>query len=103
MTRLGVSITPSAKEDVIEIARYIAGENPTAADLFATEFEETVSRIRDFPGIGHRMRRIDPSLIVTPVSRRFPKFLVLYRYVDTNSLEVVRVLHGARDLPRLIP
>ncbi|MGA3065835.1 MAG: type II toxin-antitoxin system RelE/ParE family toxin [Tepidisphaeraceae bacterium] len=36
------------------------------------------------------------------ISRRFRRYLIFYR-VRANSVEVLTILHGARDLPNLPP
>ena len=55
------------------------------------------------PGIGTRYDpedRLYAELRFFPVSR-FKKYLVFYRPV-AGGIEVLRVLHGARDLPSIL-
>jgi hypothetical protein len=57
----------------------------------------TVLRI---PGIGRRWKStlaVNQDLRVTTVSRRFQDYLIFSRPID-EGVEIVRVLHGARDV-----
>lgn len=49
------------------------------------------------PGMGHRRPDLDPSLRFWPVHR----WLVAYR-PESDPLEIVRVLGGWLDLPRVL-
>lgn len=57
-------------------------------------------RLAEMPGLGH-MREdlvaIDQALRFWPVY----SYLIVYR-AETDPLEVVRVLHGARDVRRIL-
>jgi toxin ParE1/3/4 len=101
MTSCTVTSTAAAERDVRDIAAYIASDNPTAALRFAAEFAEALNRIGLFPDSGHPLPSFDRPILVIRVSRRFRKYLVFYRKLDATTVEVVRVLHSARDLSQL--
>ncbi len=69
------------------------------ADRFFAQAEATFARLARPPGIGTRHEPDDPlyaDLRYFPVSR-FRVYLVFYRPVP-RGIEVLRVLHGARDI-----
>jgi plasmid stabilization system protein ParE len=90
-------LTPKAEDDFFTIWTYIAADNPDAADRLETELFHACQRIADKPDLGHCRR----DLTEKPV--RF--FLVRGTYLivydpASEPLEVIRVLHGARDVAR---
>jgi toxin ParE1/3/4 len=88
--------TAQAEEDLIEIWIYIAQDNPGAADRLLDEFEERFHVLADNPLIGRLRPDIAPELHYFAVG----KYLILYRTV-AEGVQIVRVIHGARDLPHL--
>jgi toxin ParE1/3/4 len=95
---------PAALRDLIEIADYIAGtKSLAAADRFTAAAEKTIERLAGMPGIGSRWGGDQPQLADVrffPVSR-YPNHLVFYRPLE-DGIEVVRVLHGARDIESIL-
>jgi toxin ParE1/3/4 len=91
---------PLADRDSVAIFRYYLREaGLRVADRFFTEADATFIRLAGMPGIGTRYEHDHPALATlryVPVSR-FRKYLVFYRPV-TGGIEVLRVLHGARDI-----
>ena len=88
--------TAQAEEDLIEIWIYIAQDNPGAADRVLDDIEERFYALADNPLMG----RLRPD--IAPEFRYFTvgKYLILYRTVP-DGVQIVRVIHGARDLPNL--
>ncbi len=67
------------------------------------EVEATFRRLAEFPGTGARYEADDPlfeGIRLSPVSR-FKKYVICYRSIE-GGIEVLRVLHGARDIPWLV-
>jgi len=92
-------ISPEALQDLRDIHDYIALDDPGAATRVIDACEETVSLISNNPEIGvarPRLRNLR-SMIVT----EFPNYLVFYR-LASGRVEIVRVLHGARDLHSIL-
>lgn len=93
-----------AREDLIAVYRHYAREAGLGtARHFLTQAEATFQRLADRPGIGTPYEPEQPpcaGLRYCPVSR-FKKYLVFYRPA-AGGIEVVRVLHGARDLPNIL-
>lgn len=88
--------TAQAEEDLIEIWIYIAQDNPVAADRVLDDIEERFHALADNPLMGRLRPDIASELRYFTVG----KYLILYRTVS-NGVQIVRVVHGARDLPHL--
>jgi len=93
-----VFVRPQARRDLLEIAEHIADASPAAAERFLDAFEDSVELIRRIPTIGAlsdvRSARLTKLRVVA--CRRFRKYVILYRV--QNDIEVIRVIHGSRDL-----
>lgn len=99
MSLRSVSLTAAAEQDIREIAEYIALDSPRSAERFEVEFAAATNRIRGFPKIGHRRPELSSSFLLARVSSRFRHYLIVYRLLDKDTCgQVVRVLHGARDI-----
>lgn len=95
--------TPQAREDLLDIYVTIGFDNPTAAERTYSALERRVDLLASSPRIGVRRAEITPSTrtLVEGV------YLILYEtHPDTNdgpleAVEIVRIVHGHRDLRRL--
>lgn len=96
--------TPQAREDILDIYLTIGLDNPGAAERFYTAIEARTKRLASQPRIGPRRPEIRPQARVL-VER---PYLILYETHPDNDdgpiteVEIVRVLHGRRNLPRLL-
>ena len=84
---------PKARLDLKEVYRYIAEINPDAAANVVRQVAAKARLLAETPRMGQLVENLSPKL------RRFPVgvFLIFYREKD-HGIEVVRVLHGARDI-----
>lgn len=84
------------------MARYIARDSMDAALRFLDAADGELSRLADMPGLGRHREFSNPLLadIRSWAIRGFPQHLIFYRPVK-HGIEVVRVLHGARDIDSL--
>lgn len=94
MRRLCV-LTPQAEADLLEIAAYVARDNPIAADRLVDRLRDKGRLLAEHPGIGRPYGRRRARLF--PVGT----YLVLYRE-NPEGIEVLRYVHGRRDLPRVL-
>jgi len=95
--------TPLAQDDIDEQALYIAGDNLYAGLRFLDAIDHARDELARLPEIGTARRFDSPALSglrVWPIPR-FENWLIFYR-IDEETLTVVRVLHGARDLPTVL-
>jgi toxin ParE1/3/4 len=91
-------LTDRAKHDVQQIVSYIRKRSPTAPRRVRTELRDAMRLLAEFPGIGHLREDLsDEPLRFWSVY----SYLIIYR-PDPKPLEVVRVLHGARDVGSIL-
>jgi toxin ParE1/3/4 len=95
----------SAQRDLVVIYRHYAREaGRRIADRFLTTAEAAFRRLADMPGLGKRYEHEHPALAelrVSVVSAPFNVYLVFYRPI-AGGVEIVRVLHGARDTSSIL-
>jgi toxin ParE1/3/4 len=89
--------------DLDEIAEYIGRSNPPAALRFLDAFDQTVASLAPMPEMGSLWESDHPRLygLRTWPVRGCKKYLIFYRPID-NGVEILRVLHGARDLDAIL-
>jgi toxin ParE1/3/4 len=93
-------IAPAARVELEEIWDYYALElqNPDAADGIRDEIFAAFHKLAKMPGMGHIRR----DLATEPL--RFSSvrcYLIIYRN-EKRPIEIVRVLHGARDVQAIL-
>ncbi len=79
------------------IGLYIADDNPARAESFVAELEAKARRLAEWPGSYPTRDDISPGLRAAVHGR----YLLLYREIE-DEVRIVRVVHGARDLPRTL-
>ena len=94
MARL--TITESARADLQEIRTYIAKDNPAAARRVVERLRAQARKLAATPGIGRSRKDLRPDLFSFPVGKH-----VLFYRPQPGGIVLVRVIHGARDLPAL--
>lgn len=91
---------PQAERDIEECFVYIAEDNLDIGVYFLVAVEETIEIIGKNPFIG-KIRESKNSeltnLRMFPV-KGFQKYQIFYA-IQTEMIEIVRVLHGARNIP----
>ncbi len=91
-------LSPEAFQDIEGIWDFIAEDNVDAADRVREEIFTACERLAEVPGMGHlRQDLADEPLRFWPVY----SYLIIYR-PEATPLEIVRVLHGARDVKHLL-
>jgi plasmid stabilization system protein ParE len=89
---------PAADQDLNDIWDYIAPDNLDAADRVLRALETAFQRLADSPALGHYREDLADK------RHRFDSvysYLIVYRW-ETTPLQIIRVLHGARDVQALI-
>jgi len=95
------SLTPEAEDDLLEIWQYIARANPRAADLVEDTIHAACAFLAESPYAGKLRREITPMPVRFWTVSRFPNYVIVYR-PETQPLQIIRVLHGQRDLPAIL-
>jgi toxin ParE1/3/4 len=88
-------------EDYASIALGINEVNPTAADRFCDEVERSLQLLSTHPEIGSLARFTRTTGIRKWRLQYFRHYLIFYRFRE-ERVELIRLLHGARDLPRVL-
>jgi len=88
-----------AAQDAEDIADYIVNDSLKAAVRFLENTESTLRELAESPGIGSPFESDHPELANLRFRRvnGFPNHVIFY-FEHTAAIEVVRILHGARDL-----
>jgi len=95
-----VVITAEAEADLDQIAAYVAERSPQGALKLIHELRDRCESLADAPRGYPLVRRYEHFGIRR---RPFGNFLIFYRLSD-DRIEVVHILHGARDYePLLFP
>jgi len=93
-----VFISRRAEEELRQIWRYVAAENPAAADQMLLRIDEKLKFLRDFPAIGTLRDDIRPGFRMLVEGN----YLLLYEHHAADSaVELVAVVDGRRDLSDL--
>ena len=97
-----VVISEEAERDLETVYVYIGEDNPEAAEHFARATSEALNQLHRHPELGPR-----PGFPTRHKRLRFwvvsgfHNYLIFYE-ITKEELKIIRVLHGARDLRRLL-
>ena len=94
----GFRLAPEAAQDVNGIWAYLVEESVPAARRVRLALLAACRQLSEHPGLGHRREDLtEKPVLFWPVY----SYLIIYSPA-TQPLEIVRVLHGAQDIPRLL-
>ena len=85
--------SPAAKDDLIDIAVFIAQDNEARALTFVDELENKCRALGASPGIGTLRPELGDGVKMLPYGR----YLIFYRDVN-KGLRIERIMHSARDI-----
>jgi toxin ParE1/3/4 len=88
--------TPASDDDLFEIWLFIAQDNPDAATRVLRKIKSTLNKLERNPKMGRDRSELAPGLR----SVACHPYVLFYRIVD-KDIDLVRVLHGARDVPSI--
>ena len=89
--------TPRAQADLEAILDELESKSPPAAERFAARVDRKCLALGRIPELGRARDEILPGLRSTPVG----KYVLFYR-LRGEVVEVLRILHGRRDLGRIL-
>jgi toxin ParE1/3/4 len=93
---LTVWYSADAQRDVNECTEYFENRDSNVADHFREAVRQTVALLCNNPELGERFRRDLTGTIRRRGIVRFTNYLIFYRQMD-SSLQVLRIIHGARN------
>src|SRR5437870_2491556 len=94
---LSVVRTDQAETDLAEILDYLEERSPQAAERLATAIDDRCSLLGQLPQMGRTREDLGPGLRSVVVER----YVLFYR-VTATAVEVLRILHGARDIDSIM-
>lgn len=91
-------LSADADQDLAEIAEQIGTDSLSSAERVIENLYKAMGRLAEAPGIGHWREDL--------ADRKY-RFFLVYSYLviyqfDATPLLVVRVIHAARDVSRLL-
>lgn len=87
---------PLAEADLLDIWNFIANDRWEKADRLLEKIDSQLKILASNPGMGRKRDSLAPNLRSFPVGN----YLIFYRPIN-EGIEVIRILHGARDIPSL--
>jgi toxin ParE1/3/4 len=87
---------PLAELDLLNIWNYIADDSFDRADDFLYRIESKLQTLAQNPGMGRRREELMAGLQSFPIDH----YVVFYQEI-TNGIDVIRVLHGSRDIEEI--
>lgn len=91
-------LSPDALQDLQDIWDFVSLDNVSAADQLQDEFFDAFEKLARLPRMGHvRPDLTERDVLFWPIG----SYLVIYRQIQ-RTLEIVAVLHGARDIPEVM-
>jgi len=94
--------TPQALSDLLDIWSFIAQDNPTAADRVSEAIFGACAFLADSPLAGRIRKELTPLPVRFWVVQPYSNYLIVYG-PEKKPLQIIRILHGARNLPSLLP
>jgi len=92
-----VVVRPRASEDLAEIWAHIAKDSVKRADTFAVLIDEHLLALAWCPYMGRSRPELAPQLRSFPIGQS-----VIFYLPHPKGVEIVRVLHGARDMESIL-
>lgn len=89
----GYLLTSLAQADVDKVWLHIAQDRPSAADRMMVRFADRFALLAANPELGEARSDLGLGLRLSVVGN----YVIVYRPL-TERVEIVRVIHGARDL-----
>jgi toxin ParE1/3/4 len=99
-----VIIRDVAEAEIDQIARYLVQQGSLSIGLrFYDAVDNSCRLLAPMPRLGKQRIAIDPSLagLRSWSVKGFRKYLIFYLPLK-DGIEVLHVMHGSRDLPRVI-
>ncbi len=99
MTRF--RLTPLAEDDLFDIWSYIARDNLHAANQVEAAIYEACAFLAEAPFRGHLRSDLTRLPLRFWTVQPYRNYLIVYD-PSTRPLQIIRILHGARDIPMVL-
>ncbi len=97
----GYALTPLAKADIFELWTHIAEHNENAANSVEQAIYDACEFVAEAPMRGHSHSGLTARSLRFWTLTRYPNYTIVYR-PETVPLQVVAVLHGKRNVRRIL-
>lgn len=97
----GYALTPLAKADIFDIWSYIAKDSEDVAARVEQAIYNACAFLADDPMCGHSRADLTARALRFWTLTRYPNYTIVYR-PETSPLQVVAVLHGKRNMRRML-
>jgi toxin ParE1/3/4 len=94
---LPILVTEQAEADLADILEYLEERSPAAAERLATAIDQRGQLLAEFPKMGRVREELAPGLRSVAIEQ----YLLFYR-VTESAVEILRILHGARDIESIM-
>ncbi|MEY4809515.1 type II toxin-antitoxin system RelE/ParE family toxin [Vulcanococcus limneticus] len=88
-----IVLQPRAKADLSDIWQFMAEDSDDQADAFIDLIDQKFQLLAQQSGLGRRREELAEGLRSFPVGR----YVIFYLLIP-GGVQIVRVLHGARDI-----
>ncbi len=95
------ALTPIAKADIFEIWCYVAEDSEDAADRLEGAIYDACAFIAEAPMRGHLRPDFTSRSLRFWTLTRYPNYALVYR-PDISPVQIVAVLHGKRNMRRIL-
>lgn len=92
-----VTRTRLAQQDLEDILDYLDRHGDETAERFAGKFDDTCELYANNPRMGSNASEYAANLRCFTVWN----YAIFYRPFDGGGIEIIRIIHGARDIPKL--
>jgi addiction module RelE/StbE family toxin len=90
-----ILFTESAYNDLAEIEIYISQDSAAVARRFISKIFNKIDLLYNFPEAGKSVRELNNVSIRELLSN---KYRIIYQIVDSNNINIVRIVHSSRIL-----
>jgi plasmid stabilization system protein ParE len=87
--------------DLLDVWRYIAADNPEAADRVEAEIYNACQLIATSPLGGQVRADLTKRPLRFWILKRYPDYLIVYKPA-TSPLQVIRILHGYPNIREVL-
>ena len=87
-----VILSAQAEKDLLSIWKFIATDNPVAADHYLDALDAGILKLAEFPELGIQRHDLLRELRCLTIERH-----LIFYLNSTSSIRIVRILHQAMD------
>lgn len=93
-----LKFTAFARDDLLNILRFIALDNPKRAHSFVAELRKQCQLLTEFPNMGVAKTEYADDIRMLAYQR----YLIFFSVAENKTVLIERVLHSARNLSEIL-